>query len=54
MTTPTVDVHAHVVLPELEEAVAGWPEHAAARALEARRTGPEAQAVSGPMIRERI
>ncbi|GAQ63745.1 amidohydrolase family protein [Streptomyces scabiei] len=50
----TVDVHAHVVLPELEEAVAGWPERAAARALEARRTGPEAQAVSGPMIRERI
>ncbi|WNM32714.1 amidohydrolase family protein [Streptomyces sp. Li-HN-5-11] len=54
MTTPTVDVHAHVVLPELEEAVAGRPERAAARALEARRNGPEAQAVSGPMIRDRL
>ncbi|MFJ9566386.1 amidohydrolase family protein [Streptomyces fuscichromogenes] len=54
MSTPTVDVHAHLALPQVEEAVAGRPGRAVARALEARRSGPEAQAVSGPMIRERI
>ncbi|MFI1051374.1 amidohydrolase family protein [Streptomyces griseoruber] len=54
MTTPTIDVHAHVLLPEVEETVAGRPERAAARELEARRAGPQALAVNGPMIRDRI
>lgn len=54
MTAPTVDVHAHVVLPELEEAVAGRLERAAARALEARRNGPQALAVNQQMIRDRV
>ena len=51
---PTIDVHAHILLPEVEEAVAGHPELAAARALDARRNGPEALAVNGPMVRDRI
>ncbi|MEU9556323.1 amidohydrolase family protein [Streptomyces fumanus] len=54
MTSPTVDVHAHVLLPEVEALVAGLPGLAEARALDARRNGPEALAVSGPMVRERI
>ena len=54
MTTPTVDVHAHLLVPEVEEAVAGRPDLAAARALDARRNGPAALAVNGPMVRERI
>ncbi|MFI1722241.1 amidohydrolase family protein [Streptomyces sp. NPDC020489] len=52
--TPTVDVHAHVLLPELEALVAGLPGHAEARALDTRRNGLAALAVSGPMVRERI
>ncbi|MGW8379065.1 amidohydrolase family protein [Streptomyces sp. ODS28] len=51
---PTVDVHAHVLLPEIEEVVAGLPGHAEARALDARRNGPASLAVSGPMVRERL
>ncbi|MCO5995576.1 amidohydrolase family protein [Actinoallomurus rhizosphaericola] len=51
---PTIDVHAHVLLPQVEEAVAGRPGLAAARELDARRNGPDALAVSGTMIRERI
>ncbi|UBU09293.1 amidohydrolase family protein [Nonomuraea gerenzanensis] len=50
----TVDVHAHVLLPEIERAVAGRPGHDAHRELDARRNGPEALAVSGAMIGERI
>ncbi|MFE2427790.1 amidohydrolase family protein [Streptomyces sp. NPDC059373] len=53
-TAPTVDVHAHVLLPQLEAAVAGQPGLAAARELDARRNGPDALAVSGPMVRDRI
>lgn len=52
--TPTIDVHAHVLLPEVEEAVAGHPGLAAARDLDARRNGPEALAVSGAMVRAAI
>ncbi|MFJ9038140.1 amidohydrolase family protein [Streptomyces sp. NPDC102406] len=52
--TPTVDVHAHVLLPEVEALVDGAPGLAEARALDARRNGPAALAVSGPMVRERI
>ncbi|MEW5627991.1 amidohydrolase family protein [Streptomyces hydrogenans] len=54
MTTTTVDVHAHVLLPEIEALVAGLPGHAEAKALDARRNGPDALAVSGPMVRDRI
>jgi aminocarboxymuconate-semialdehyde decarboxylase len=38
----------------VEAAVADHPDLAAARALDARRNGPAALAVSGPMVRERI
>ncbi|MBC9714797.1 amidohydrolase [Streptomyces sp. TRM66268-LWL] len=56
MTTeaPTVDVHAHVLLPQVDELVTGLPGHARARELDARRNGPDALAVSGAMIRDRI
>ncbi|MFF3341361.1 amidohydrolase family protein [Streptomyces flavidovirens] len=53
-TAPTVDVHAHLLLPQVEEAVAGHPALAEARKLDARRNGPEALAVNGPMVRRRI
>lgn len=54
MTPPTVDVHAHVLLPEVDALVAGHPGLAEARALDARRNGPAALAVNGPMVRERV
>ncbi|MFC8009043.1 amidohydrolase family protein [Streptomyces cinereoruber] len=54
MNTPTVDVHAHVLLPQIEALVAGLPGHAEAKALDARRNGTDALAVSGPMVRDRI
>ncbi|MGN9757960.1 amidohydrolase family protein [Streptomyces sp. SD31] len=54
MTAPTVDVHAHVLLPEIEEAVAGHPALAAARSLDARRNGSAALAVNGPMVGARV
>jgi aminocarboxymuconate-semialdehyde decarboxylase len=50
----TVDVHAHVLLPEVEALVEGQPGRAAARELDARRNGPAALAVSGAMVRERV
>ncbi|MHC3473610.1 amidohydrolase family protein [Streptomyces sp. 7R007] len=53
MTAATVDVHAHVLLPEVDALVADLPGLAEARALDARRNGPAALAVSGPMVRER-
>ncbi|MGW0912490.1 amidohydrolase family protein [Streptomyces sp. NPDC002784] len=53
-TCPTVDVHAHVLLPEVEALVADLPGLAEAKALDARRNGPAALAVSGPMVGERI
>ncbi|MFD7699321.1 amidohydrolase family protein [Streptomyces caelestis] len=52
--SPTVDVHAHLLLPEVEALVAGLPGLAEARALDARRNGPAALAVNGPMVRERL
>ncbi|MGQ5635000.1 MULTISPECIES: amidohydrolase family protein [unclassified Streptomyces] len=54
MSTPTVDVHAHVLLPEVDALVEGLPGLAEAKALDARRNGPAALAVSGPMVRARI
>jgi aminocarboxymuconate-semialdehyde decarboxylase len=55
-STPVVDVHAHLLLPALQQAVAGRDPDgfAAAQALEARRNGPESLAASGRMIQERI
>ncbi|MDR6987415.1 aminocarboxymuconate-semialdehyde decarboxylase [Paenarthrobacter nitroguajacolicus] len=52
---PTVDVHAHVLLPALQQLAAeGDPNgFAALQALEARRNGPESMANSGLMIKER-
>ena len=52
---PTVDVHAHILLPALQQLVAeADPEgFGAQQALEVRRNGPESLAVSGPMIKER-
>ncbi|MFC7304636.1 amidohydrolase family protein [Streptomyces monticola] len=52
--SPTVDVHAHVLLPEVDALVAGLPGHAEAGQLDARRNGPAALAVNGPMVGERI
>ncbi|MFD3518329.1 amidohydrolase family protein [Streptomyces sp. NPDC058657] len=54
MTAPTVDVHAHVLLPQIDALVSGLPGHAEAKELDARRNGPDALAVSGPMVRDRI
>lgn len=52
---PTIDVHAHVLLPALQQMAAeGDPEgFAALQALEVRRNGPESMANSGLMIKER-
>lgn len=54
VAAPTVDVHAHVLLPEVDALVSGLPGHLEARALDARRNGPAALAVNGPMIGGRI
>ncbi|XUL93780.1 amidohydrolase family protein [Streptomyces galilaeus] len=53
-SAPTIDVHAHLLLPEVDETVAGHPGLAEARALDARRNGPAALAVSGPMVGARL
>ncbi|MFM9595034.1 amidohydrolase family protein [Streptomyces scabiei] len=53
-SAPAVDVHAHVLLPEVEALVADRPGLAEARALDARRNGQAALTVNGPMVRERI
>lgn len=52
---PTVDVHAHVLIPALQQLVAtADPEgFAELQALEVRRNGPESMANSGLMIKER-
>jgi aminocarboxymuconate-semialdehyde decarboxylase len=50
----TVDVHAHVLLPQVDQAVAGRPGHAAHRDLDARRNGSASMEVSGRMVAERI
>ena len=53
-STPTIDVHAHLLLPDVEEAVAGRPGLAEARALDARRNGQAALAVNGPLVGQRV
>ncbi|WP_405777083.1 amidohydrolase family protein [Streptomyces sp. NBC_01538] len=54
MSIPTIDVHAHLLLPEVEEAVAGEPGLAEARGLDARRNGARALTVNGPMVGARV
>ncbi|MFF2245073.1 amidohydrolase family protein [Arthrobacter sp. NPDC058130] len=52
---PVVDVHAHILLPALQQLVAEADPRgfAAQQALEVRRNGPESMAASGQMIKER-
>lgn len=54
--TPVIDVHAHLLLPELHEEVTrrAPTEVEAAAALDLLRNGAESQAVSGPMVGSRI
>ncbi|WP_173921652.1 amidohydrolase family protein [Agromyces sp. Marseille-P2726] len=54
--SPIVDVHAHLLLPALQAAIAERDPQgfAAAQALEARRNGHESLAASGRMIGERM
>lgn len=51
---PTVDVHAHVLLPAVEDLVEGLPGLSEARTLDARRNGPAALEVNRVMIGERV
>lgn len=51
---PTVDVHAHLIVPEVEALVAGHPLLDAQRELDRRRNGDESTAVSARMVRERL
>ncbi|MGW2283377.1 amidohydrolase family protein [Streptomyces phaeochromogenes] len=53
-STPTIDVHAHLLLPEVEEAVAGQPGLVEAQGLDARRNGSAALLVNGPMVGARV
>jgi len=50
----TVDTHAHLLIPAVESLVADRPGFTEAKALDALRNGPEALAVNGPMVAERI
>ena len=52
---PIVDVHAHLLLPALQQLVAAAdPEgFAAQQALEVQRNGPQSMAASGAMIKDR-
>ena len=53
--TPTVDVHAHILLPALQQLVAEADPagFGTQQALEVRRNGTESMAASGLMIKER-
>jgi aminocarboxymuconate-semialdehyde decarboxylase len=54
MSGPVVDVHAHVIVGEVEAVVADAPGLADHRALDLRRNGAESTAVSGKMVGARI
>ncbi|MGX1912809.1 amidohydrolase family protein [Streptomyces phaeochromogenes] len=54
MSIPTIDVHAHLLLPEVEEAVAGQPCLVEAQGLDARRNGTAALSVNRPMVGARL
>lgn len=51
---PVVDVHAHVLLPQVDDLVRDLPGFAAQQELEARRNGPESLAVSRRMVGQAI
>lgn len=53
--SPIIDVHAHILLPALQQLVAeADPEgFGAQQGLEVRRNGPDSMAASGKMIKER-
>ncbi|CAN7328028.1 amidohydrolase family protein [Arthrobacter sp. LjRoot78] len=55
VANPTVDVHAHILLPALQQLVSDADSEGfgAQQALEVRRNGPESMAASGRMIKER-
>jgi aminocarboxymuconate-semialdehyde decarboxylase len=50
----TVDVHAHLLLPEIEQAIAGHPGYAEHLELDARRNGRASLEASGQMMVERL
>jgi aminocarboxymuconate-semialdehyde decarboxylase len=52
--TRVVDVHAHVIVPEIQAAVQGHPGLDELRAAEARRNGPASGAVSRQMFADRM
>ncbi|MEU4616173.1 amidohydrolase family protein [Streptomyces umbrinus] len=54
LSIPTIDVHAHLLLPEVEEAVAGQPGLLEAQGLDARRNGTAALSVNRPMVGARL
>ncbi|MDR7304600.1 amidohydrolase family protein [Haloactinomyces albus] len=51
---PVVDVHAHVLIREIEDEVAGHPGLHAQQELELVRQGTESSAVSGRMVADRM
>ena len=54
LSIPTIDAHAHLLLPEVEEAVAGQPGLVEAQGLDARRNGTAALSVNRPMVGARL
>ncbi|WTP63083.1 amidohydrolase [Streptomyces phaeochromogenes] len=54
LSIPTIDVHAHLLLPEVEEAVAGQPGLVEAQGLDARRNGTAALSMNRPMVGARL
>jgi aminocarboxymuconate-semialdehyde decarboxylase len=49
----TIDVHAHLMIPDVESLVAGHPDLAVAQALDVRRNGTESLRISRTMAQER-
>lgn len=54
MSAPVIDVHAHVIVPEVEAVVAGMPGVDAQRQLDFRRNGAASSAVSRGMVGARM
>jgi aminocarboxymuconate-semialdehyde decarboxylase len=54
MIPQTIDVHAHLLVPEVDRIVAKYPELEAAQALDARRNSADSLANSRQMVSERI
>jgi len=53
MNATTIDVHAHLMIPDVESLVAGHPDLAAAQALDVRRNGAESLRNSRQMAQDR-